>query len=443
MSIQLLLFFFAVLIIVPPLAPIAETLSFLGLNWTNDYFYDVLTCVAFAFFFLRLAFSNHRITNLQLMVNKTYFYLIILGLIPVAIGIWNDNSHIFYAYRFFIYFVWVPFIMQLFTTKRVSLLIVRSIVVINFVSVAVALARHLQALGFAVYYMPFNYGINLFVCLILLLLSLHGIYLFKHKIIFYIIAIVCLLALVLDGSRRIYLGFIFGNVFIFLSLLRSRSGIKMKSQKIAIFAIYFAVFFVLVHQQALSYVTDRLTSLALLRPTYSGFRRDFSLDFRHEALLIGIQKIMEHPFVGIGTGYDADLAGMLRVVGGKFGYEGGSPHNFFINSARYYGIPILLLVVYFIFHLLIKAWNFAKRQADSTYAELRLVSFGMIIAFISFFTILGYTGYGGETTLCIWFFLGMALGATNQLTLYRNITEVKEDIPMHEAVKQAIKTYRS
>ena len=405
-----ILFIAIFILMLPPIAPVGETFSFLAPDWTNDYYYDLITCGVFLLWITRIMRKDRIVTQFQLKIEKVYCSLLIIGIIPVIVGYINENSHLLYAYRFFFYFVWVPAIMQLFQNQERSIRLLKIIIGINFASILFALINHFNVNGLTLSYLDMAYTITLILCIVILSTILHGNYLFRSKIITYSIFYIYALAILINHSRRIYIAILIGITLLLLQILGSKGE---KHGALLKMVVVFSIILISLTYTGIYYdIAERFSTMSNVTGAES---MDKSIEFRRYAMFVGIEKVMEHPYLGVGTGYDEGLTTLLMKAGTQYGYEGGSPHNFFISSMHYYGIPIMLFVLYFILKFMLIAWKYSIVKKTQKYDKVQSISIGMIIGFIANFCILFLTGYGAETTLSIWLFLGMIMGFANQI----------------------------
>jgi len=414
-----------VILLLPPVAPAGSTFAAIGLSWTNDYYYDIVAFMALSMWLLPILGGRRPQNSIQVKTIKTYLYLLIMGLLSVVVGVLNGNDHLFWAYRLFAYFIWVPFIIEVFSKKRRAVSFVRVFVVLTAISVAIALSDHVRTYGFELHYLNTSYAFTLTCAFILVLSLMTGAHLFKSPLVSYLLYSMFMLALIIDPSRRMYIAVLFGHGLVALYSLKGVTSARRLLLKfiaaltfVLATAIYLGVFFD---------AGARLSSIHSLmdRAVLSGsLSRDRSLGYRSIAVSIGVEKIMEHPVLGIGTGYDEELMGVLRDVGKDYKYEGGSPHNFWITSMRHFGVPVVILFVVLIAGLVKKVVRTSLGLWTANTA-LEVIAVGAMVSFISQALILAFTGYGSETTLGIWITLGCSLGAVVSAQVARKTVKTK------------------
>ena len=386
----------------------------IGVNWAGDYYYDVITAGALIVWAWQRIIRRQAVTALFLAAEKAFIWSLLLGCIPIMVGMWNGNEHLFYAYRFFAYSIWVPFIMLLFHDQKQVLDGVKFILSANGIFVFYAVGLRLLRQGFFIGYLPISYEINTLCAMILLGLILFRVKLFRSNLVRNLMATISIVAIILDPTRRVYIFCgVSGSLIIGYALIRRR--IKMPGMMGLAAAVIIGL--VALHFTGLDeHIAGRLgTLVGYASGAAEPATIDDSVGFRAQAFSIGWAAVKEHPFLGIGTGYDTYLTGTLIDIGGAYKYKGGGTHSFVISALRHYGALVLIPTLIIWGGLLRRSWRiFGSDLADAA-PGCRGAGQAVLFGFAGFAAILIVTAYCSETFLHIWLFCGLALGMANQI----------------------------
>ena len=388
----------------------------------NDYYYDVVTCCALFFWAHQRLIVRQSGSALLSAVEKTCIFFLVLGLVPVMVGLWNGNEHLFYSYRFFLYSVWVPFIMVFFKNEGSACRGFRWVLIANFIFALGSVGMRLWGDGLSIAYLPISYEINTLCVIILLYLILFRIKLFRSGGMLYFMAATSILAIILDPTRRVYI-FCGVSGILMIGHLRMRRHLGIRG----IFAMAIAAILGLTALRSIGLagsIAERLGSLVEYAARASGAASidvepgvfDQSIGFRAAAFSIGLDAIKEHPFFGIGTGYDAEYTEKLIDIGtADFQYPGGGSHSFFISALRHFGFLIMIPTIFLWGRLLWRGWRTGTSSMADDSQVCRACGQAALFGFAGFAVVLVVTAYTAEIFLDIWLFCGLALGMANQV----------------------------
>lgn len=372
--------------------------------------YDLLTGSAFLFWISQLMFAKNPCKGFLLKINKIYLMFLLVGLIPILIGLIKGRSNLLYAYRFFFYFVWVPVLVQLLQNPKRAMKALNALIIINSASVIIALFIHVKNMGLNIFYLTNYRELNLIVSLILLSFFLAKDRLFGKKMDI-LLFILCILAFVFDQSRKIHIAFLLGSIILFVNykkIYKRKTIINKKVFEIILIIMVMIGFFGLGDK-----LLERFKTLEITPSQIQTGDVELSAFFRIYALIGGIKLIKEHPIIGIGAGDAIEMQNWL-AEGRRMGIIGSlSPHNFYISAMLYYGIPIVLWVYYIIVGLIRWALHEIRNVLSSSITKQKIIALGISAGFIGFMVAMFFEGFEVQTIVDTWLFMGLLLGFAN------------------------------
>ncbi len=383
--------------------PYTIRVGFFDLYWA-----DLLTGGVFIFWLTRLLHTKSSFKGFQLKINKIYFMILLIGLISIFVGLIKERENLLYAYRFFFYFVWVPVLIQFLQKPQRAMKALICLIIMNLISVIIALCTHFADVGLQIGYLNNYLELNLFSLLVLLSFFLAKKPLIGKRI-DVLIFIICMLALIFDQSRRMYIAFFLGGIMLFVNYFRIYKG-KMKissALKIVLLVVIIIGFFGLWDK-----IMERVKTALVTPSQLQTGEIEPSAFFRMYALIGSLELIKEHPFIGVGAGNPIEIQNWL-AKGLSLGYIGTlSPHNFYISASLYYGIPIVLWIYYIIYRLIKRSFR-ELRRAPPYLKKQGITALGMIVGLISFMVAMFFEGFEVRTIVDSWLFLGLMLGFVN------------------------------
>lgn len=381
---------------------------------------DLLTGAVFIPWVLRILVKHGRQKITMLKADKMYIAFLIVGLIPVLVGAVKGKSNLFFVYRFFFYFIWVPVLIRFLRNPNQANRVVHVLVVVNLCSVAVALFNHFKELGLRIFYLDMHHELNLFVCIVLLSLVLARKPLFKSKVLTLIAFLICVFAISIDGSRKIFLGMSIGTILLFAFIFWHHPRDKTFLLKVSVASI--AAMFMLsavCGDKAWNHARLRYQSIFVMPSTdVIEQTTDVAIGFRLYAIKCGLEVIKQHPIVGLGGGGQIELnekinAGVsLFRYGFPSGYRNPNPHNCYISILVYCGIPIACWISFVIYRY-IRFSFYSVVQNIRGGSRAPVLALGMILGFIAFLTAMFFEGFAVKIIVDFWIFIGLALGFSN------------------------------
>jgi len=374
-----------------------------GVTW-----FDLVTVCAFIYWITQSSFTNKPSWDLKKKINKTYFMFLLVGLIPVFIGFINGKSNLLYAYRFFFYFVWVPVLIQLLQKPRRATKVLTYLIIINSVSIVVALFTHLREVGFTIFYLTNYRELNLIVSLVLLSFLMAKDHLLGKKM-DVLIFILCILALLFDQSRKIQIAFLLGSIILYFNYK------KIQKRKVIINKQVLAVILLIIvglgFMGLWSTVIERLGTVIVTPSQIQSGTIEPSAFFRLYALIGGIELVKEHPFTGMGAG---DAMEIEQYMLGASGISRNlSPHNFYLSEMLYYGIPIVLLIYLIIFRFIRQSLHEIRKVPSPLVSKQKITALGITAGYIGFMVAMFFEGYAVQSIVNTWLFFGLMLGFIN------------------------------
>lgn len=370
--------------------------------------FDVLTAMVFMHWVGPYIFAKPHPRYIQVNFNKLYFKFLLVGLIPILVGLTMGKGNPLYAYRFFFYFVWVPVLFDYFQDRKKALKALKVLVAANFLSVLLALITRIVTLGFTLGYVQVHYELNLFITLLMFSMVISKEKLFNKEGLDLLILITSIVAIIIDHSRKMYLALLIGAIMLIIFQIRFFNNRHAKKTALAItVSVVLIVGSLGLWNKVLARFSTVFISPSQIQ-TFEGV--DTSGAFRLYALLSGLQIVKENPVFGVGSG---DAIEMSRAIMLKYGHTISlSPHNFYLSMTLYYGIPIVLWVYYEIFRFIM--WSFRETISSRSpfFRKHRAISLGMITGYSCFLFSMFFEGFGVDTIFDKWILLGLMLGFT-------------------------------
>lgn len=220
--------------------------------------------------------------------------------------------------------------------------------------------------------------------------------LLHKKNIFYVLAFISMaIGLILTTVRSAISGALIGLIITLVIIKKFKKGL--------ILLLILTVFMLLLFSYMDTSRSRRLTSITDIS--------DSSAATRVPLFLTGIKVAKDNLLFGVGSGrFQEQTEDYYRDV---FHMRGApiifstTPHNQFINTLVYFGIPALLLLLYFYFKLIKGLFKTQKTTHDNYY---RYISAGLIGSFISYIINSFFHNAGPFISDPYnWFFIGAAL----------------------------------
>ena len=416
---QVLATFYILLILA--LSPlISRLIPYIRLGGFDVSEYDIISGGVFVYYIYLLLYTKKRFEGIQQKANKFFFLIMVIGLIPVLIEIARGSTDILHLYRFFLYFVWVPVLIMLVQEHHEPIRIVNYMVVINLSLMTIALIKHFTNFGFRLMYLEICQEINLFVLLMLFPFCIFQKSLLGGTRTTFIIFLVCLAGLLIDHSRKMYLGFFVGCIlcyFIFKGIsLKRKTKLICASLIIVLLVLGFCHYFGLL--ESIIYRTKSIFVLPSMSKIYSV---DQSIRTRLYAWEEAKRIIFEHPLVGSGNAVAIDISNMLEAGREHYSltYRGGSMHSFHISVLATYGVVITGIIYCIVISLLKNAWENIKSVSVNS-GKYQFVAVGMFAGFLGHVIAMFFEGFEVGSIVTTWFLFGLFLGFANLVSKEKN-----------------------
>jgi O-antigen ligase len=368
---------------------------------------DLIAAMAFIYYMSQLLLARGHVNETQERINKRYLAFLVVGLIPVLAEVIRGKSDILYPYRFFFYFILVPMLVKLVQEHPRPIRIIHYMITINSASIIVALVKSVALEGFQLQYLNIPAEINMFVLLIMLAFCLKRKPLLGNNITTVVIFLFCLLCLLIDHSRKMYVGFAIGSFLLYLAFkdLPTKRNFLFSSLITTSLLLGFFYYF-----GVLEAFVERSKTIFVLPIEDNVSEVDLSVGHRLHAWTICRKVISEYPLLGIGTGEKSN--DILDKIGGDpYGFHAHSPHNFYLQGLVLYGIPLMVLIYCVIIDFLRLSWKNIRRLPKNVNGTL--IAIGAFCGFISFSTAMFFEGFEIRTMFLIWLFFGLTIGFAN------------------------------
>ncbi|MAG44561.1 hypothetical protein CL633_01600 [bacterium] len=351
--------------------------------------------------FLRVILKKCNLEHLALAY-------VCMGLIAVLTGYFRGESNLFFDFRLYFFFLLVPALIYYIKTKKELDKIIKFLITTNTTFVLYAFLIDFVLSGFKFGYLRINREMNLYCLILMFCLFFYNKRDSFLKFTSYFAMPLSFLVMLIDNSRKQYLGFVIALVFLLFL------GRKYCTSKKVIFAI-------LVIACLLSIALGVIGSFSILqdvydRATYLTFS-DQSIGFRVSALKFTIQNVMlEHPIFGLGTGdrfafYNALSKGLplhfdygVNIVNGRVNL-----HNMYLSIFVIGGLVGLSFFVYLLLVFLKKAWLAYKASENKE----RFLALGVFLGFLTFLAGQFFSGLTMGTITETWFLAGLCLASFN------------------------------
>lgn len=119
--------------------------------------------------------------------------------------------------------------------------------------------------------------------------------------------------------------------------------------------------------------------------------------------------------LGIGTGDTIEIDKRLGSERNqyRFGYTGNNPHNFYISLLSLYGIPIVIIIYFYIFNLLKFSFKSIHHVLKVEITKTNVIALGMITGYICWSIAQFFESYAIESIISTWLLLGIVVGYVN------------------------------
>lgn len=348
-------------------------------------------------FLKKYALKKHNLEHLSILY-------CLFGLLTILGGAFRGDTNLFFYYRLYAFSllaISLPVIVN--TPKKLYNLVMSMIIVNGIVGICILIKEVI--LGKIYFgYLSINAQFNLFSMSILLSLLFYERKDLLYKIAVYLFLPVGVILLIVDQSRKQYLGLVI--ILIAIILVNFRKLFSKKCTAVISIITVLVLLLALASGSTIMSYFSRVYS----RGTQLRWQEESGLLWRVHAMKFGITEVIkQYPILGFGTGENRELTTRMlksRPVGAATHIN---PHNMYVTIMILGGMLGLSFFIYFQISIFKRAWTLCKIERGL----LKAISIGLFLGLFSYLVNMFFEGFTIFTMSETWFYAGLILSAYN------------------------------